>query len=226
VRAQRTCLLADAARFTLRTHQVPLALKSAVDDVSQGRVPYNSVLCYGFFRFLTDSSKECRDCLFNYSSTYASRKISLRVFNHVQSLSLRFHLNRKTGAVLRAVSRGSAAYADLLRYFTFQIAPIFLEVGLVSAYLFSRYSPAFGLITITVMTVYVASTIIITEWRNKYRRLATEADDAFNQKAVDSLLNFETVLYFCAQEHISDVYDERHDGASVTLLRSCLVTLA
>jgi ATP-binding cassette subfamily B protein len=189
--------------------QVPLALKAAVDDVSQGRVPYNSVLCYGFFRFLTDSSKECRDCLFNYSSTYASRKISLRVFNHVQSLSLRFHLNRKTGAVLRAVSRGSAAYADLLRYFTFQIAPIFLEVGLVSAYLFSRYSPAFGLITITVMTVYVASTIIITEWRNKYRRLATEADDAFNQKAVDSLLNFETVLYFCAQEHISDVYDER-----------------
>jgi ATP-binding cassette subfamily B protein len=81
----------------------------------------------GFFRFLTDSSKEARDCLFNYSSTYASRKISLRVFNHVQSLSLRFHLNRKTGAVLRAVSRGSAAYADLLRYLSFQIMPIFLE---------------------------------------------------------------------------------------------------
>jgi hypothetical protein len=129
----------------------------------------------GFFRFLTDSSKEGRDCFFNYASTYASRKISLRVFNHVQSLSLRFHLNRKTGAVLRAVSRGSAAYADLLRYLTFQIMPIFLEarlhlqarrfaglatehtllhapkqVGLVSAYLFARYSPAFGLITITV----------------------------------------------------------------------------
>lgn len=94
---------------------VPLALKQAVDDVSNGRLPIGPVLCYGFFRFMTDTSKEGRDCLFNYSSTYASRKISLRVFNHVQSLSLRFHLNRKTGAVLRAVSRGSAAYADLLR---------------------------------------------------------------------------------------------------------------
>ena len=142
--------------------QVPLALKHAVDDVSNGRLPIGSVLCYGFFRFLTDTMKEGRDCLFNYSSTYASRKISLRVFNHVQSLSLRFHLNRKTGAVLRAVSRGSAAYSDLLRYLSFQVMPIFLEVGLVSAYLFARYSPAFGFITIAVMSTYVASTIIIT----------------------------------------------------------------
>ena len=149
-------------RLTRRCVQVPLALKHAVDDVSNGRLPIGSVLCYGFFRFLTDTMKEGRDCLFNYSSTYASRKISLRVFNHVQSLSLRFHLNRKTGAVLRAVSRGSAAYADLLRYISFQVLPIFLEVSLVSAYLFARYSPAFGIITIAVMTTYVASTIVIT----------------------------------------------------------------
>ena len=87
-----------------------------------------------------------------------------------------------------------------------------------SAYLFSRYSPAFGLITISVMTTYVASTIIVTEWRNKFRRLATEADDAFNQKAVDSLLNFETVLYFCAQDHISGVYDERYSCTRVSML--------
>ena len=155
-------LKARAALTRWRCAQVPLALKHAVDDVSNGRLPIGSVLCYGFFRFLTDTMKEGRDCLFNYSSTYASRKISLRVFNHVQSLSLRFHLNRKTGAVLRAVSRGSAAYSDLLRYLSFQVMPIFLEVSLVSAYLFARYSPAFGVITIAVMTTYVASTIVIT----------------------------------------------------------------
>lgn len=187
---------------------VPLALKAAVDAASEGRMPLMPVVCYGLFRFLTDSTKEARDSFFNYSATYASRKISLRVFNHLQHLSLRFHLNRKTGAVLRAVSRGSAAYADLLRYISFQIAPILLEVSLVSTYLFVRYSPAFGAITVVVMVMYIATTIIVTEWRNKYRRLATEADDAFNQSAVDALLNFETVLLFCAQDHISDMYDQ------------------
>ena len=102
---------------------VPIALKGAVDDVSSGRVPVTPVLCYGLFRFLTDSTREARDCAFNEVSAYAARKISLRVFTHVQNLSLRFHLARKTGAVLRAVSRGSAAYGDLLRYIAFQARP-------------------------------------------------------------------------------------------------------
>lgn len=187
---------------------VPIALKNAVDDVSAGRVPAGSVLCYGIFRFLSDSTREMRDCLFNYVSAYASRMISLRVFNHVQGLSLRFHLNRKTGAVLRAVSRGSSAYSDLLRYISFQILPIFFEVGLVSGYLLTKYSWYFGVITISVIVVYVSFTVTVTEWRNKYRRVQTQMDDAFNTKAVDALLNFETVKYFCAEQHIADVYDE------------------
>ena len=201
---------------------VPLALKAAVDAASEGRMPLTPVVCYGLFRFLTDGTKEIRDSLFNYSATYASRKISLRVFNHLQQLSLRFHLNRKTGAVLRAVSRGSAAYADLLRYISFQIAPILLEVSLVSTYLVVRYSPAFGAITVTVMILYIATTIIVTEWRNKYRRLATEADDAFNQKAVDALLNFETVLLFCAQDHISEMYDQSLQAVAAASIDSQL----
>ena len=200
---------------------VPLALKAAVDAASEGRLPLTPVVCYGVFRFLTDSTKEMRDCLFNYNSTYASRKISLRVFNHLQQLSLRFHLNRKTGAVLRAVSRGSAAYADLLRYISFQIAPILLEVALVSTYLFVRYSPAFGAITVVVMVCYIATTITVTEWRNKYRRLATEADDAFNQKAVDALLNFETVLLFCARACPRIGYRSQLARASCCFVLTC-----
>lgn len=90
---------------------VPIALKMAVDDVGNKKFPAGPVVLYGLFRFLTDTTKELRDCLYNHVSAYASRKISLRVFNHVQSLSLKFHLNRKTGAVLRAVSRGSSACA-------------------------------------------------------------------------------------------------------------------
>jgi|APGre2960657444_1045066.scaffolds.fasta_scaffold00243_10 ATP-binding cassette subfamily B protein len=187
---------------------VPIAMKHAVDDVAAGRFPLGPVIAYGCFRFLTDATKELRDSLFAQSSAYATRQISLRVFNHVQTLSLRFHLNRKTGAVLRAVSRGSQSFADLLRYLSFQIAPIFLEVGVVSTYLFIRYDFAFGLITICVMASYVALTITVTEWRNQFRRRATEAEDAFSQQAVDALLNFETVLLFNAESHISGVYDK------------------
>lgn len=152
------CLVVSKALNVL----VPLALKAAIDSLAAGRLPVGPVLCYGAFRFLTDSTKEARDCLYNYAATAASRKISLRVFTHVQCLSLRFHLNRKTGAVLRAVSRGSAAYADLLRYVTFQIAPILLETTFVSTFLFIRYPPWFGIITVVVMVSYVVTTIAVT----------------------------------------------------------------
>lgn len=297
------CCLVGAAICLVSTKVfnvlVPIALKMAVDDVGDKKFPLRPVVMYGSFRFLTDSTKEARDCLYNYVSTYASRKISLRVFTHVQNLSLRFHLNRKTGAVLRAVSRGSSACAsvrpasppvaapprlkflsltrlasalmlaclstrppacivadsDLLRYITFQIFPIFFEVrrfyripvlatgvlssslhgatpchlwvflpalltvlsaslvfilskvGLVTAYLLTKYPWYFGTLTAGVIVAYVTFTISITEWRNKYRRIQTQNDDAFNQKAIDSLLNFETVKYFCAEQHISEVYD-------------------
>lgn len=99
------------------------------------------------------------------------------------------------------------AVSDLLRYITFQIFPIFFEVGLVTAYLLSKYPWYFGALTAGTIVAYIAFTVLVTEWRNKYRRLQTQSDDAFNQKAIDSLLNFETVKYFCAEQHISDVYD-------------------
>jgi len=186
----------------------PIQLKEAVDDVSEGRMPVTPVILYGLFRFGTDGSKEIRDCLFQYISAHAARKIALRVFTHVQQLSLKFHLNRKTGALLRAVSRGSAAYSDLLRYISFQIFPIFLEVMLVSTYLFTQYSWYFGIITLAVVFCYFFFTVVCTEWRNKFRRTMTEKDDQFNQKATDSLINFETVKLFNGEDECARVYDE------------------
>ena len=122
-------------------------------------------------------------------------------------MSLRFHISRKTGSVIRACSRGSESFAALLRYISFQVAPIFLEVAMVCVYLWIFYSWYFGIITFMVIFVYAAFTIPFTEWRNKFRRQETEADDVFNQKATDSLLNYETVKLFCAEPHIAHVYD-------------------
>ena len=223
---------------------VPIMMKEAVDQVAEGHMPVGPIVLYGapsrpapptyalladpagaltgLFRFLTDSTKEARDAFYASSSAYATRQISLRVFSHVQGLSLRWHLTRKTGAVLRAVNRGSQSFADLLRYITFQIAPIFLEVMVVSIYLFSRYDAVFGIITILVMSSYVAVTIGVTEWRNKYRRKATEAEDAFSQQAVDALLNFETVLLFNAEKHISGVYDKSLQAVAEASIESQL----
>jgi len=185
----------------------PIALKYAVDAVVKGEFSVEAILAYGLLRFAGQFFNELKDNAFAYVSTHASRKISLRTFTHVMGLSLRFHINRKTGSVIRACSRGSESFAALLRYISFQVAPIFLEVALVCVYLWIFYTWYFGIITFMVIVVYIAFTVPFTEWRNKFRRQQTDADDVFNQKATDSLLNFETVKLFCAEPHIAHVYD-------------------
>jgi ABC-type transport system involved in Fe-S cluster assembly fused permease/ATPase subunit len=185
----------------------PIALKYAIDAVVAGKFSVNAILAYGGIRFASSVFNEIKDNAFAFVSTHASRKISLRTFTHVMSLSLRFHISRKTGSVIRACSRGSESFAALLRYISFQVAPIFLEVAMVCVYLWIFYSWYFGIITFMVIFVYAAFTIPFTEWRNKFRRQETEADDVFNQKATDSLLNYETVKLFCAEPHIAHVYD-------------------
>ena len=198
----------------------PIALKYAIDAVSEGRYSANSIVAYGLLRFGGNFFNELKDNAFAYVSTYASRKISLRTFTHVMDLSLKFHISRKTGAVIRACSRGSESFASLLRYISFQIAPIFLEVIMVCMYLFISYSWYFAVITASVIAAYIGFTIPFTEWRNKFRRQQTEADDAFNQKATDSLLNFETVKLFCAEPHIAHVYDEALAKTQAASLRT------
>ena len=186
----------------------PIALKTAVDRISRGEGGYlTPIVLYGTIRFGASFFSELKDNCFAYVAAHASRKISLKVFTHVMDLSLRFHINRKTGAVIRACARGSESFANLLRYISFQVAPIFLEVGLVCAYLFSQYEWYFAVITAAVIVTYIGFTVPFTEWRNKFRREMTVADDAFNQKATDSLLNFETIKLFCAEPHIGETYD-------------------
>jgi len=186
----------------------PIALKAAVDKIAAGEDGYlQPILIYGALRFGGNLFAELKDNCFAYVAAHASRGISLRVFTHVMDLSLRFHINRKTGAVIRACARGSESFANLLRYISFQIAPIFLEVGLVCVYLFSQYEWYFAVITAGVIFAYIGFTVPFTEWRNKFRRNMVEADDAFNQKATDSLLNFETIKLFCAEPHIAETYD-------------------
>jgi len=187
----------------------PIALKVAVDRIAKGDDRYlTPILIYGALRFAANLFSELKDNCFSYVAAHASRGISLRVFTHVMDLSLRFHINRKTGAVIRACARGSESFANLLRYISFQIAPIFLEVGLVCIYLFIKYDWYFAVITASTIAAYIGFTVPFTEWRNKFRRYMVEADDAFNQKATDSLLNFETIKLFCAEPHIAHTYDE------------------
>ena len=187
----------------------PIALKIAVDRVSENRTDIEwTIVAYGALRFGVSFFSELKDNSFVYVSAHASRKISLRVFTHVMNLSLRFHITRKTGAVIRGCARGSESFALLLKYISFQIAPIFIEVAMVCCFLLVQYDWYFGIITFFVIFAYIGFTVPFTEWRNKFRREQTEADDRFNQKATDSLLNFETIKLFCAEPHIAHTYDE------------------
>jgi ABC-type transport system involved in Fe-S cluster assembly fused permease/ATPase subunit len=187
----------------------PIALKIAVDRVSESRADIEwAIVAYGALRFGANFFGELKDNSFAYVSAHASRKISLRVFTHVMDLSLKFHITRKTGAVIRGCARGSESFALLLKYISFQIAPIFIEVAMVCCFLLVQYDWYFGIITFFVIFAYIGFTVPFTEWRNKFRREQTEADDRFNQKATDSLLNFETIKLFCAEPHIAHTYDE------------------
>lgn len=125
-----------------------------------------------------------------------------------QALGLRFHINRRTGALLNAVNRGSTAYAEMLQRIAFSIFPIFLEITIASTYLLSSYVWYFGVLTLGIVIVYFTFTFFVTEYRNKFRRWVTETNDYFNQKAADSLTNVETIKYFSAENHMSEVYDD------------------
>lgn len=205
----------------------PIATKYAIDSLNSQRweTAKLAVAAYGVLRFASQLFQEMRDNLFQPLSAYTSRCISLLVYDHVQSLSLRFHINRRTGALLTAVNRGSTAYSELLQRLAFSIFPIVLEVTLASAYLFAQYTHAFGLITLGLVIGYFGFTFIATEWRNKFRRQVTSATDDFNQKASDSLTNFETIKYFSAEHFMSREYDSalaRYQNAQIQNQQSLL----
>ena len=191
----------------------PFVLKHIVDalDRSSGQglllAPLGLVLAYGLARFANVLFGELRDTVFGRVTERAMRRIGLQVFEHLHNLDLGFHLNRRTGGLSRDIERGTTGIGFLLRFFVFNIGPTFIEILMVVGLLFINYGASFGLIPLLSIGLYVAYSITATEWRTKYGRQANLADSASNTRAVDSLLNFETVKYFGNEQFEAQRYD-------------------
>ncbi|GAB6040501.1 ABCB family ABC transporter ATP-binding protein/permease [Endothiovibrio diazotrophicus] len=180
---------------------VPLALKEIVDalDPSLSPVtvlPLTLLVAYGLLRMASSLFNELRDSIFARVRHGVTREISTRALGHLHTLSLRFHLDRRTGGVARDIERGSRSAASLLNYLVFSILPTFVEVGLITAILLANYDVRFTLITLGTVGLYVAFTFFVTEWRMKYRVTMNAEDSKASGHAVDGLLNYETVKYF------------------------------
>ncbi len=193
-----TCLvLAKVANVA-----VPVVLKDIVDLVSVNpigatiAVPLGLVLAYGALRVLTTLFTELREVVFARVTQQAVRRIALQVFEHLHALSLRFHLDRQTGGLTRDIERGTRGVSSLVSFTLYSILPTVIEVFMVLAWLVVYYEIWFAVITIVALTVYVLYTIAVTEWRTNFRRVMNDLDSRANTRAVDSLLNYETVKYF------------------------------
>ena len=194
---------------------VPLVFKSIVDAFSlpPGQalllVPLGLLAAYGALRFSTSLFTEFREILFARVTQQAVRTIALRVFEHLHALSLRFHLERQTGGLTRDIERGTRAIGSLISYTLYSILPTLVEVSLVLGILVARYDWTFTLITVGTLILYVSFTVVITNWRTEIRREANELDSAANVRAIDSLLNYETVKYFNNERWEAERYDEQ-----------------
>jgi ATP-binding cassette subfamily B protein len=190
---------------------VPYAMKLLVDrlnvEPSLLVLPVALLVAYGTARIGTTLFQELRQVVFARVMARASRRITLEVFRHLHALSLKFHLARRTGGVARDVERGGTAVSDLLDWTLYTIVPTALEVVLVTAVLVWAYDWGFAVITLLTLVVYTAWTFSITEWRTKFYRASVEADTRANERAVDSLLNYETVKYFNNEAHEAERYD-------------------
>jgi ATP-binding cassette, subfamily B, heavy metal transporter len=201
---------------------VPLILKEVVDSLDPRTaalaVPLALLAAYGILRFSTTLFGELRDIVFVRVAQRAIRRVALTVFRHMHSLSLRFHLERHTGGVSRDIERGTRGISTLLTYMLFSIIPVILEFSLVAAILLAKFDWRFAAVTFAAVTVYIAFTVTITEWRMDIRRRANELDSKANTRAIDSLLNYETVKYFNNEEYEARRYDEnlqKYESAAV-----------
>ena len=192
----------------------PIATKYAVDELSgnvdedvQPVLPVKWILVYGVVRFLANLFQQLRDVFFAAVGAETERRVALETFTHLQSLSLSFHLRRETGSVLRSVSRGAQSFATLARIALFQILPIFLQLIVVCVYLAGLYPWYFSFLTFMIIALYFAFTLTTTNWRDRFRRTMNEADNEFNQKAVDALLNYSTIKHFNSELHEERRYD-------------------
>ena len=195
---------------------MPFLLKYQVDHLdAAGTIgenwwaafPLLLLLAYGTVRFMTVFAGELRDLLFGRVAERVMRRMSLALFRHLHSLSLSFHLDRQTGALQRDIERGTNGISFLMRFLIFNILPTFLELGLVIVLLLINYPPVFAGITLVAVILYVGYSVKVTEWRTRYVREANQMDSSTHARALDSLLNYETVKYFTAEERESADYD-------------------
>jgi ATP-binding cassette subfamily B protein len=191
---------------------VPLVMKEVVDGLdptlAMVAVPVALLAIYGVLRFSTTLFQELRDVLFVRVAQRAMRRVALGVFRHLHSLSLRFHLERQTGGMTRDIERGTSGISTLLSYVIFSILPVLLEFALVAAVLIGRFDWRFAAITFGAVALYIAFTVLVTEWRMEIRRRANDLDSRANTRAIDSLLNYETVKYFGNEDFEARRYDE------------------
>ena len=195
---------------------IPLLLKQLVDTMNlqpgDGRaalvVPVGLLLSYGALRLSTSAFTELRELVFAKATQGAARAIALQTFEHLHALSLRFHLARQTGGMTRDIERGVRGIESLISYSLYSIVPTLIEVALVLSILAVKFDAWFAWITVAALALYILFTVRITEWRTQFRRQANEFDSAAHTKAIDSLLNYETVKYFGNEAFEASRYDE------------------
>ena len=193
---------------------VPLLLKELVDRMDTRPadalwvVPSALLLAYGALRFLSSLFTELRELVFAKATEGAARTLSLQVFRHLHALSLRFHLERQTGGMTRDIERGTRAVNSLISYSLYSIVPTLIEFTLVLTLLAVKFDLMFVWITLAALVSYITFTVSVTEWRTRFRRRMNELDSAAHSRAVDSLLNYETVKYFNNEDFETRRYDE------------------
>ncbi len=195
---------------------VPLLLKELIDAMSFKPndpmavivVPVSLLLVYGVLRLSVSAFTELRELVFAKATQGAARQIALETFQHLHGLSLRFHLERQTGGMTRDIERGVRGIESLISYSLYSVVPTLIEVALVLSILAVKFDVWFAGITLTALALYIVFTIFVTEWRTQYRRQANEFDSAAHTKAVDSLLNYETVKYFNNEAFEAARYDK------------------
>ena len=192
---------------------VPLVLKEIVDSLNGPNalaigLPIALLLGYGALRLANATFGELRDAVFAKVTQHTIRSVALQVFNHLHALSLRFHLERQTGGVSRDIERGTRGISFLLNFMLFNILPTLVEIGLVAGILISRYHISFAIVTFVTLVLYIFFTLVVTEWRMVFRRTMNDMDSKANTRAIDSLINYETVKYFGNERFEANRYDE------------------
>lgn len=191
---------------------MPWALKEIIDAVDKSinpllLVPTLLLVMYGALRFASVFLGEVRDAVFSRVTEHAMRDIGLKVFKHLHSLDLAFHLDRQTGGISRDIERGTSGLSFLMRFLMFNIVPTLFEIITVAIIFGTLFSIWFALITLLAVAIYIFFTVTVTQWRNRFIRESNAADNQSNTRAIDSLLNYETVKYFNNEEYEAKTYD-------------------